>query len=142
MAASYSVNGEYGVGTSNINIFGPVAAGLEYGDHYVYWRESQYVYKLVHSPGLSFDGSRFLADHVSVVTYQTSMGYGSQATFLQSEESNFSLSPGSYLVWSDLGDYPVLYERGEVDYAYAACFGLAVCFVLYLVKSVFRSLRG
>lgn len=138
--SSHAVPSDFGVGTSNINIFGPVVSKLPYGTHYVYWREGQYEYRLAYGESLEYDGSRFLGDSVEVVTYRTNTGYGSQATFVYSAESNFTLSPGSYLVWSDLGHYPTLYERGVQDYVETACFGLAVCFVLWLIKSLFRGL--
>lgn len=140
--SSHSVPSDYGVGTSNINIFGPVASKLPYGTHYVYWRESQYEYRFAYGKSLEFDGSHFLGDSVEVVTYRTNTGYGSQATFVYSTESNFTLSPGSYLVWSDLGHYPTLYERGVQDYVHAACIGLAVLFLYRLFCGLWNSIRG
>ena len=100
------VNDTYGVGTSNISIFGPVASKLPYGTHYVYWRDSQYVYKLAYSDEMSFDGSEFVAETATVITYTTSTGYNSQATYVVGSDTDFSLDPADYLVWSDLGDYP------------------------------------
>lgn len=120
-----SINNSYGVGTSNISIFGPIASKLPYGVHYVYWRESQYVYKLAYSADLIFEGGRFSADQVTVISYTSSSGYQSQATFTTNTESSFRLDPDDYLVWSDLGDYPTLYERGVVDYAQLSCVILA-----------------
>lgn len=115
----------YGVGTSNINIFGPIASKLPYGVHYVYWRESQYVYCLAYGEDLIYENGSFSAEEVTVISYTTSSGYNSQATFDSGSETDFSLDPDNYLVWSDLGDYPTLYERGEVDYAQLACVILA-----------------
>lgn len=137
-----SINGSYGVGTSNINIFGPVAAKLPYGVHYVYWRDSQYVYKLAYSDDLKLQNGRFSADKVTVVSYTTSSTYQSQATFVTSTESSFSLDPDNYLVWSDLGDYPTLYERGGVDYAQLSCVILASFGLFALFDRLVACCRG
>ena len=135
---SHTVPPDYGVGTSNINLFGPIVFKLPYGTHYVYWRSGQYVYQLAYGQSLSFEGGRFVGEAVELVTYRTYMGGGNQSTLVYSTESNFTLNPGNYVVWSDLGHYPTLYERGVLDYVQAACFGLAVCFVFWLIKSLFR----
>lgn len=141
MAANHTVSGDYAVGTSNLSIFQGIAGKLPYGTHYVYWRDGQYVYRLAYSSSLAYDGSRFTGQDVEVVSYTTNTGYGSQVTLVHSQEVTFSLTPGSYLVWSDLGHYPTLYERGVETYVYAAVFGGAVFFVLYLLNSIFRSIR-
>lgn len=116
-----SITSSYGVGTSNINIFGPIASKLPYGVSYVYWRDGQYTYRLAYSNGLELAGRRFTADEVTVITYQTNLGSNTQPSFTTTTEQNFSLSAGNYLVWSDLGNYPTLYERGGEDYAKTAC---------------------
>lgn len=123
---------QYGLGTSNVTIFSAIASKLDYGVHYVYFRSGQYDYCLAYSPDLSLSGTVFSGEDVTVVTYSTSSSYNSQASFSTSFESNFSLSAGSYLVWSDLGDYPTLYDRGEVDYEKLACVILASFGLYYL----------
>lgn len=120
-----AIDSQYGVGTSNINIFGPVASKLPYGTHYVYWRDGQYQYKFAYSPGLAYENGVFTASSATVITYTTNTGYQGQATYVVGTEGNFSLDSDNYLVWSDLGDYPTLYERGEVDYAELTCVMLA-----------------
>lgn len=136
-----SVSPDYGVGSSNIAIFGPVASKLPYGTNYVYWRNGQYEYCLAYSPDLEFDGSRFTSPEVTILTYTTSTGYNSQATFEVSQDTNFVLSPGSYLVWSDLGDYPTLYERGGEDYAKLACVILCSFALYYLWHHMWSDIR-
>ncbi len=131
-ASAYAPGTDYGVGTSNISLFGPMASKLGHGEHYVYWRDSQYEYKMAYGQSLLFDGSRFLGDSVQIITYTTHSGYSGQATLTCVDEVDFRLDPGDYLVWSDLGHYPALYERGVVDYVHAAAVGVAVLF-LYIV---------
>ena len=134
------IDSEYGVGTSNTAIFAGVVSKLDYGQHYVYWREGQYLYCLAYSTSLSLAGSRFTADSVQVVQYRSYSGYQSQATFSTYTDSNFSLDAGNYLVWSDLGDYPELYERGAQDYAQLACVILASFGLYYLFSQLWQCL--
>lgn len=136
-----SIAEDYGVGTSNTAIFGPVASKLPYGTNYVYWRNSQYQYCFAYSADLQLSGTTFSAPDAVVVTYTTSTGYNSQATFTTASESNFILNAGNYLVWSDLGDYPILYERGEVDYAKTACIILCSFGLYYLFHHMWADIR-
>lgn len=131
----------YGVGTTYLSIFQGIAQKLPYGVHYVYYRESQYEYCLAYSRDLSLAGSRFTAPTVTVVTYRSISGSGTQPTYLVAQQSAFSLSAGSYLVWSDLGDYPSLYERGPEDYAKLTCVMLAAMQLFYLWRSLYSSIR-
>ena len=136
-----NISSSYGVGTSNITIFGPVASKLPYGTHYVYWREDQYTYCFAYSSTISFENGRFSGQDVTVITYETYNSYNSQATFTTAQESSFSLSPGNYLVWSDLGNYPTLYERGGEDYAKTACIILASFGLYYLFHHMWADIR-
>lgn len=136
-----AISDNYGVGTSNISIFGPLASKLPYGVHYVYWREGQYLYKFAYSAGLQYEDGRFTADDAAVISYSTSTSYSGQATFVLGSETDFSLNPGDYLVWSDLGHYPALYERGEVDYAHLTCVILASYGLFVLFSRLVSSCR-
>lgn len=140
--AGHSISGQYGVGTSQISIFEGLVSKLPYGVHYVYWRDGQYNYRLAYGEELELTGTMFRADAVSLVTYNSYSSSGTQATYTSSSESNFSLSAGSYMVWSDLGHYPDLYTgRGARDYAHAACFGVAVIVILGCLDVLRRSCR-
>lgn len=128
-----AISDSYGVGTSHISIFAGMAGKLPLDHHYVYYRDGQYDYVLAHSDSLVYDGGVFSADDATIVTYSTSSSYQSQPTFTVSADSDWSLDPADYLVWSDLGEYPDLIDRGEVQYEALACIILcsfAVWFML------------
>lgn len=139
--AGAEISDEYGVGTSNTAIFAGVVEKLPFGTHYVYWRESQYVYALAYSDNLEFDGVSFLADDASVVRYDTGGGYQSPATFICDSEDGFSLNAEDYLVYSDLGSYPDLIERGGVTYEALACVILCSFAVWYLLERFVRACK-
>lgn len=137
-----SISPSYGVGTTNINLFGGVAAKLKHWEHYVYYRESQYVYVLVYGSELRYDGTRFYSDHVTVVRYNSNTGSsGTQATWSVAASTGFALQPGQYLVWSDLGDYPTLYERGTQDYVQTVCIILSSFALYYLFHHLWGDIR-
>lgn len=137
--ASYAPS--YSVGTTNLSIFQAVAEKLPYGTHYVYWREGQYEYCLAYSPTLELAGSTFTGQDVTVVSYSTYTGSSQQTTFTTGTAGDFSLSALSYLVWSDLGDYPTLYARGGADYAQTACIILCSFALYYLFHHMWGDIR-
>lgn len=141
--SSHSITSYYGVGSSNVAIMEGLTSKFDFGNHYVYWRSGQYSYMLAHSRDLVYEGGRFSAPSVQLVEYNTYTGGSSQATWIQSTDSNFSLAAGNYLVWSDLGDYPQLESgRREREYVQTACLCMAVFFVFGLLNAIWRSIRG
>lgn len=131
----------YGLGTSNLDIFRGVVYNLPYGQHYVYFRDGQYNYRIAYSRDMELTGHNFYGSDVTVVTYNTYYTSGGQPTFTTSHQSAFSLSAGDYLVYSDLGDYPALTDRGVKDYAQTACIGLAVIFLFSILSRLRSCLR-
>lgn len=131
----------YGIGTSNIEIFRGVVYSLPYGQHYVYFRTDQYNYRLAYSRDLELNGSTFTGTDVTLVTYNTHYTSGGQPTFTYSHQRSFNLSAGSYLVYTDLGYYPALTDRGVKDYAQATVVGIGVCTLLYFLGRIRTSLR-
>lgn len=107
------IDSDYGVGTSNTAIFSGVVSGLPLGVNYVYWREGRYEYCLAYGRDLALSGTTFGGSDVSVVTYNTNTYDGQQATFTSRVEPDFTLNTHSWLVWSNLGDYPRLERRYE-----------------------------
>lgn len=140
-ASAYSIDPEYAVGSSNLTIFQGVAERLPYGVHYVYWRNGRYEYCMAYGNTLSVSGSNFTGSNCTVITYYTYTGNGTQATWNTASVSNFSLNASSYLVWSDLGDYPTLYDRGGVDYVKTVCIILCSFALYYLFHHMWGDIR-
>lgn len=113
VAPLVAINSDYGVGTSNTAIFSGVVSGLPLGVNYVYWRDGRYEYCLAYGRDLALGGTTFSGSDISIVTYNTNTYDGQQATFTSRVESNFTLNANSWLVWSNLGDYPRLERRYE-----------------------------
>ena len=141
VVSAAEISDEYGVGTSNTAIFAGVVEKLPFGTHYVYWRESQYVYALAYSETLAFDGAAFTAEDVTVVCYDTSGGYQVAPVFIVDEQVDWELAPEDGLVYSDLGHYPDLIERGGVTYEALACVILCSFAVWYLLERFVRACK-
>ncbi len=139
--AEYAAADGYNLGTSYSSIFAGVAQKIPFHQHYVYWRDDRYSYKMAYGD-ISLNGHSFTsADSVTVVTYNTNSDYNGIYTFATSIESNFSLNAGSALVYSDLGSYPDIFNRREMKYNVFTSYmcGIAFCWMLFsnLRKSAF-----
>ena len=131
VAALSAAVSDYNLGTTNLTIFEGVVEKVPFGQHYVYWRDSEYRYCLAVGP-LSVSGSTFTSSEpVTVYTYERHYTSGdSYYTWSVSTDVSFSLSCGSRLVYSDIGGYPAISgkEVSKYDAVTAYC---AVGFVLF-----------
>lgn len=132
-ALSATVSG-YNLGTTNLAIFEGVVEKVPFGHHYVYWRDSEYRYCLAVGP-LTVSGTTFSsAEPVTVYTYERHYSSGdSYYTWSVSTDNVFSLSCGSRLVYSDIGDYPSIAgkEVSRYDAVTAYCAVGVVLFALF-----------
>ena len=134
VAALSAVVSDYNLGTSNLTIFEGVVEKVPFGYHYVYWRDSEYRYCLAVGP-LTVSGTTFSsAEPVTVYTYERHYQSGdSYYTWSVSTDNVFSLSCGSRLVYSDIGDYPTIAgkEMNKYDAVTAYCAVGVVLFALF-----------
>lgn len=134
VAALSAVVSDYNLGTSNLTIFEGVVEKVPFGHHYVYWRDSEYRYCLAVGP-LTVSGTAFSsAEPVTVYTYERVYSGGdSHYEWSVSTDNVFSLSCGSRLVYSDIGDYPTIAgkEVSRYDAVTAYCAVGVVLFALF-----------
>lgn len=134
VAALSASASDYNLGTTNLTIFEGVVEKVPFGHHYVYWRDSEYRYCLAVGP-LTVSGTTFSsAEPVTVYTYERHYTSGdSYYTWSVSTDNVFSLSCGSRLVYSDIGDYPSIAgkEVSRYDAVTAYCAVGVVLFALF-----------
>lgn len=134
VAALSAVVSNYNLGTSNLTIFEGVVEKVPFGHHYVYWRDSEYRYCLAVG-ALTVSGTTFSSSEpVTVYTYERHYSSGdSYYTWSVSTDNVFSLSCGSRLVYSDIGDYPSIAgkEVSRYDAVTAYCAVGVVLFALF-----------
>ena len=111
-AATHSVYEEGNLSSTYVTYFRDTISGMSFKDNYVAFRSGQYTYTMVVGD-LDFNNGTFtLNENGKEYVYSTSSGYNSRYTYEVNEISNFSLSVGDNIIYSDLGDYPQLEERG------------------------------
>ena len=134
VAALSAAVSDYNLGTTNLTIFEGVVEKVPFGQHYVYWRDSEYRYCLAVGP-LIVSGTTFSSvEPVTVYTYERHYTSGdSYYTWSVSTDVSFSLSCGSRLVYSDIGNYPAISGRevNKYDAVTAYCAVGVVLFALF-----------
>lgn len=136
LAASAASIYEGNISTTYITIFRDIAAKLPMGTDYVFFRSGQYEYLLV-AGDLTWSGSMFTGSNVTQYILTNNSNYNSTYEFGTVSLDSFSLATGSALVYSNLGDFPDLYER--TDYIEtAAAFALALMCASNLLRPVFN----
>ncbi len=123
------------ISTTYITIFRDIVGNVELGDDYVFYRSGQYEYTMI-AGKLTYDGSTFAADEATSYVLSATNNYNSTYQYYVGSVSSWSLSPGSALVYSSLGSYPELIERGD-QYALTTLFVLCIALCMSLIRPVF-----
>lgn len=140
--ADYAAADGYNLGTTYVGIFAGIAQKIPFGQSYVYWRDDQYSYKLAYGE-ISLDGNVFQSSEpVTVVTYTTSSGYNSVYSFSERVDSDFTLSAGSALVYSDLGSYPDIFNRREMKFNVFTGYACSIAFAWVLFSNLRKAAFG
>ena len=147
-ASSYSPYNDGNIGSSQLQIFRDIVYDLPIGDSYVACRTGQYTYKLFVGD-LKYQSGQFLGNDTSsivkVYTIDTNnSSYNSRYVYTVTTEQNFSLDSSNYLVYSNLGDYPLLEERSTA-YAFITLLVVIVIGLCMLIRPLFAfvyRLRG
>ena len=134
VAALNAAVSDYNLGTTNLTIFEGVVEKVPFGQHYVYWRDGEYRYCFAVGP-LTVSGSTFTSSEpVTVYSYERYYSSGdSYYNWSVRTDDTFSLSCGSRLVYSDIGNYPAIIGRevNRYDAVTAYCAVGVVLFALF-----------
>lgn len=95
---------------------------------YVLFRTGQYTYRMVYADDMGQDGTKFYADNATYVLYDSR--YYSWTT---GYEGSFSLDADLYLVYSNVGHYPLLGSNTVYT------LGLLLLGVVILLFTIYRS---
>lgn len=135
-AATHSVYTEGNMSTTYLTYFKDIVSGIGFNENYVAFRSGQYEYtmcvgKLVISGEvITLDGDGKL------YTFTNSGNYNSIYNYNVTETNNFSVEVGDSIIYSDVGDFPQLVERGaQIETITLTLLGI-VC-VYYLVSRIF-----
>lgn len=135
--SSYSGVYDGSISTSVLTYFRGMTEKLSPSSHYVLFRQSQYIYRLVYGENLVCNGNRFTGTDMMYITYDTR-----DYVLSSGNEGSFSLNAGNYIVYSDIGDiYPVLVE-GVKNYEFKALLFLCTMYLLFVIVRSFFNVGG
>lgn len=127
------------INTTYLTIFRDIVSSLGINDDYVFFRSSDTSYSLL-SGDLEYSSGLFtLADTgqlYTVTSVSGSYNYNSYYSYDVVEVSSYEVVVDDYLVYSNLGDFPTLVERGA-GYEFATLFILFVALLCVVLRSVF-----
>lgn len=110
-AATHSVYSEGNISTTYVQYFKDILSDCKITDNYVAFREGQYSYTMVVGDLEYSSGTITLQDSGKIYTFTQSGNYNSSYRYKSEPITNFSVTPGENIIYSDVGDYPELIER-------------------------------
>lgn len=135
-AHALEVYSDGGIGTTYTSYFQDILDKYPVTQDYVYFRSGQYQYYLCVGD-FELEGSVFTGEEYDYYMITTSSTYGTNYLTLNSGKSTgLSLDVSDHLVYSNLGHFPSLIERGDL-YGYATTFVLVVIGCCALVRPLF-----
>lgn len=123
------------ISTTYITIFRDIVGKVKLDDDYVFYRSGQYEYTMI-AGDITYENGTFSADEAASYVLTTNNSYNSTYQYSVGTVSFWTLSPGSGLVYSSLGDYPDLQEPGD-KYSVTILFVLCVALCMSLIRPVF-----
>lgn len=134
---AYSVYSEGTLSSTYITYFKDIVAGIDPDEKYVAYRSGQYSYTLAVGD-LSISGTTISStDTVTLYVYEsTTFGYNSNYIYNVSTVTDFSLNVSNYIIYSNLGNYPMLEER-SVIYEYTTLYIAIIIGLCMFIRSLF-----
>lgn len=108
-----------------IGFFASMLPKIPWGDDYVFWRSGQYAYSFAFGD-LYYSGGVFTGDDLSIMVLTTSNGYSGHVS-LGSSSGSLNLDCSDYVVYSNLGYYPLLDSQSFYLEALIFCLVVGLC---------------
>lgn len=124
-----------------ITYFRDMLSKFSASSDYVVFRASQYEYMLVVGDLAESGNAIRSTGSVDVCSISTNSGYNASYSMSFRTEEDFYLNPGDEIIYSNLGKYPSLEERGDIT-DYATLYIICACAVCCILRSVFEWRRG
>lgn len=114
-ASTHTVYDNGTISSTYITYFKDILSGINFTDNYVAFRSAQNEYTLIVGD-LIFENGNFTIEEEGKLTsyrfYADSSNYSSNYRYEVKDIYIFDLSVGDNIIYSDLGQYPQLIERG------------------------------
>ncbi len=136
LCANYNAYTNGSISSTYITYFKDIVSGQSINSDYVAFRSSQYEYILAVG-NIDYDGTFNGNGAIKIYTFDTeSSNYNQNLRYTITSDSNFSLSRGETVVYSNLGDYPQLIERGS-HYEVITAVLVGVCMLSCVIGRIF-----
>lgn len=136
-AATHTVYENGSMSSTYVNYFKDIVSGIGFNDNYVAFRSGQYEYTMIVGDIEFNNGEFILNDTGKAFTFSANgSSYNSQYTYDVAEITSFSLLPSNSILYSDVGEYPQLVERGA-KYEMLTAVLLCIAFVSILIQRIF-----
>lgn len=135
-AATYNTY-EGNISSTQLTYFRDILSGTSILDNYVCFRDGQYSYQMVVGK-LTFNNGVFTLDEPGrIYTLDTNgSSYNNYYTYSNATLNDLTLNTSNRIVYSDLGDYPQLEERGQ-RYEILQTILIVICCVCFIVRNIF-----
>lgn len=135
-AATHSVYENGNLSTTYITYFKDIISGIGFNDNYVAFRNGQYSYIMVVGDLDYNNGVISLNGQGKSYVFSTeSSNYNSQYKYNVTDISSFSVNTGDAIIYSDIGDFPQLIERGD-KYAIFTAFLLCIACICVIINRI------
>lgn len=136
-AATHEVYENGSLSSTYITYFKDIVSGIGFNDNYVAFRNGQYSYIMVVGD-LDYNNNviSLVGDGKSYTFTTNSTNYNSQYNYYVADINNFSVNCDNNIIYSDVGDFPQLIERGD-KYAIFTAFLLCIAFVCIVINRIF-----
>lgn len=122
--------------SSYVSYFKDILSGVGFDKNYVALRSGQYEYVMVVGD-LEYDGNSFTSNGTATVYTITNSGnYNSSYSYNVSEISSLSITPDDKIIYSDLGQFPQLMERGA-KYEMLSAVLMLICLLGVVIGRIF-----
>lgn len=136
-AATHSIYDNGTLSSTYTTYFRDILSGVDFNDNYVAFRSGQYSYTMVvgdldySNNIITLNGDGFVYDFST-----EGSNYNSQLRYTVSNIDDFSINCGNYILYSDVGQFPQLIERG-VKYEILTFFLLFIALLCTVIRRVF-----
>lgn len=119
-----------------ITYFKDIIPNISLNDHYVAFRSGQYEYTMIVGDLVYNNGSFTLNDSATVYSITSNNSYNGYYAYNVSSIDSLSLSVGDKIIYSDLGNFPQLEERGQ-KYEILQTLLLFIALLCVVIRSMF-----
>lgn len=113
-ASTHTIYDEGTISSTYVTYFRDIVSGIGFNENYVAFRSGQYSYSLIVGELEYKNGviSLISSGREYKFAARSNQSYNATYNYTVTELNNFSVECGDYIIYSDIGDYPQLVERG------------------------------